>query len=320
MLFICIRCKKIPFKAIFEKFNFITERYELSLGLSTYLSPRFHSFLKRFFKILGGFILTILLVMTLILWLLTKEKYQNILVRKGTQYLSEKLHTKVSVKHIRISFLNHFNLEGVYIEDNKRDTLAYIGNLQLKTSELFSNYWNDSKPVIHDLTLEDVYINLNRKKDSVWNYDFIATALGSSSKDESNIPSAKNQESQNNPELDIKKLTCKNIRFFMNDGWRGEDMNFAFGSLILNAEQIDLAKKQISLKELLIDGADVAVREYDGYKPEDLTPDDTSSWGTPFNPDHYGLSLQSLQLNNSHFSYRVGNPVSESGLFDEKIS
>ena len=64
------------------------------------------------------------------------EKYQNILIKKVSAYLTEKLQTKVEVAHVKFSFFNHFNIEGVYIEDNQHDTLAYIGTLQLKSTDL----------------------------------------------------------------------------------------------------------------------------------------------------------------------------------------
>ncbi len=266
---------------------------------------------------MGSFVLVLLLILTFALWLLSREKYQNLLAKKGAKYLSEKLHTKVSIQHINLSFFNHFNFQGVYIEDHFHDTLAYVGNLQLRTSELLSNYWNNSRPVIHDITLKNVYVNLNRNKDSVWNYDFIASAFNSSSK--TNTPATSNRkQNRSNPELDIKQLRCNNIRIFMNDGWRGEDMNFSFATLALTTNGIDLVKKKIALNNILIDGAKIAVREYDGNKPEDRTPDDSSSWGTLFNPDRYDLTLQSLHVTGSSFLYRVGNPNSTPALFDEK--
>jgi len=274
--------------------------------------------LKRFFKILGSFIVVLLLILSVALWLLSREKYQNILAQRGATYLSEKLKTKVEVKHVRFSFFNNFNLEGVYIEDNYHDTLAYIGNLQLKTTELFSNYWRGSKPVIKTVTLENVFVNLNRKKDSTWNYDFIADAFTSDRKDTVAKAQPKTTESSGNPEIDLKKLTCKNLRFYMNDGWRGEDMNFTFQSFYLNTDRIDLDGKNIELDQLVADGATIAVRQYDGYKPEDLSPDDTTEWGTPFNPGHFTIALKKFQLKNSSFLYRSGDAPSLPAEFDPK--
>ncbi len=254
--------------------------------------------------------------MTFALWMLTREKYQNLLAKRAAKYLSEKLHTKVSIDHVSLSFFNQFNFQGVYIEDNAHDTLAYVGSLQIKTSELLSNYWNNSRPVIHDITLENVYVHMNRDNDSVWNYDFIANAFNAPSKTKT-TSDASDQQHTSNPELDIKKIACHNIRVFMNDGWRGEDMNFTFATLSLTANEIDLIKKNIALNNILIDGAKIAVREYNGNKPKDLSPDDSSSWGTPFNPDNYKLTLQSLHLSGSSFLYQDGKPTSIPGLFDE---
>ncbi|HOZ52875.1 MAG TPA: translocation/assembly module TamB domain-containing protein, partial [Chitinophagaceae bacterium] len=269
---------------------------------------------------MGSILVALILLLVIAFWLVSKEKYQNLLAQKGAQYLSEKLKTKVEINRVSFTFFNHFNLKGVYIEDNYKDTLAYIGNIQLRTSELLSNYWNNSKPVIKNITLENVYVNLNRKKDSTWNYDFISSAFQSDTKEASQTiePKSTTNESPKNPEIDLKNIICKNIRFFMNDGWRGEDMNFTFQKLELSTNEIDLSKKNLNLEAIDIEGADIAVREYDGYKPEDLTPDDTTDWGTPFNPDLYKINLKRFHLSNSKFSYIDGNEIPNPKEFDEK--
>ena len=60
--------------------------------------------------------------MSILLYLLSQEKYQNLLVRKASAYLSEKLHTKVEVGHVKFEFFNRFSIERVYIEDDTKDT------------------------------------------------------------------------------------------------------------------------------------------------------------------------------------------------------
>lgn len=264
--------------------------------------------------------LVLILIVSVAAWMLTKEKYQNMLAIKGARYLSEKLKTKVEVNHVSLGFFNRFNFEGVYIEDQKHDTLAYVGTLQLKTSELLSNYLKGSKAVIHDVALEDVFVHLNRVKDSTWNYDFISDAFASSDKDTMLAPvetSPTEKKSASNPEIDLKNVKLSRVRFFMDDAWRGEDMDFQIASLKLSADDIDLLHKNIALKEIEIDGADISVREYDKLKPEDNSPDDTTDWGTPFNPDLFKLTLPSLTLTNSHVSYLVDQPESNAHEFDE---
>ena len=277
--------------------------------------------LKRFFKIVGYFLLTIILLIVVALYLLTKEKYQNVLVKKATTYLSDKLHTKVEIDHVSFSFFNNFNLQGVYIEDDKKDTLAYIGNLQLKTSELLSNYWNNENAVIRYATIENAKVFLNRSKDSIWNYDFIALALNGSSQNDSTkveeIQPRKEKVTTSNPTIDIKNIAFNNVKFYMDDAWVGENMRFAFAELNIEVDELNIDQKKLKIHEIIFHEANIDVKEYVGNRPKRKKIIDSTDWGTPFNPDLFSLAVNKITLQNSIFNYNDGNRIPKSAEFDE---
>ena len=62
---------------------------------------------------------------------------QTYLAQKATKILSEKLNTKVALQKVRIDLLNHVLIEGLYIEDQQKDTLAYIGKAQVRITDWF---------------------------------------------------------------------------------------------------------------------------------------------------------------------------------------
>jgi hypothetical protein len=284
------------------------------------------AFIKRFFKIIGIFFLLILLGLGVLLWLLTKEKYQNIIAEKATEYLSEKLHTKVEIEHVKISVMNEVCLQGVFVADQQHDTLAYVGSLHLKTSELIRNFWNKETSVIHTVGLDDVYINLKRAKDTTqWNYDFIAEAFGSSNhidntaNDTASIAIVEEVSTTNDsPLIDVKTLNCNRIRFNMLDTWRGEDMRYALQHLDVKIDTFLLNKKRIVVDDVLIQRVDAFVREYKGGKPKDLSPDDTASWGTPFNTEKHHISFRNLNIEQSNFKYEDGEDKPKAKEFDER--
>jgi hypothetical protein len=277
--------------------------------------------LKRFFKIVGYFLLTIILLIVVAMYLLTKEKYQNVLVKKATTYLSDKLHTKVEIDHVSFSFFNNFNLQGVYIEDDKKDTLAYIGNLKLKTSELLSNYWNNENAVIHYATIENAKVFLNRSKDSIWNYDFIALALNGSSQNDSTkveeIQPRKEKVTTSNPTIDIKNIAFNNVKFYMDDAWVGENMRFAFAELNIEVDELNIDQKKLKIDEIIFHEANIDVKEYVGNRPKRKKIIDSTDWGTPFNPDLFSLAVNKITLQNSIFNYNDGNRIPKSAEFDE---
>lgn len=265
-------------------------------------------------------ILGVLLLLFIGIWMLSLENIQNLLARKGAAYLSEKLKTRVTIKHVRLAFFNGVDLQGVYVEDNLHDTLAYIGSISVKTTDLLSNYWHNKPVVIHAVGVHDAFVRLHRDKDSIWNYDFIATAFSTPSTGEVTPPedTTISEQGSGGLNIDLKDIQCSNIRFFMDDGWRGEDIDFIVKKLDLQTDKLDLTKNASHFNKLLIDGADVLVREYEGNKPEDLSPDDSTDWGTPFNPDNFGLTLKRLELSNSKFRYIHDGRISLPHEFDEK--
>lgn len=245
-------------------------------------------------------------------------------VKRVAKYLSKKLHTKVEVAHVRFSFFTNFDIEGVFVEDNAKDTLAYLGKVRIHSTDLIRAYWNDESPTIKNVHLEDGYIYMNRAaNDSMWNYDFIAAALsgGGGNKSSANEAESSATESPSEPmgdlPLELKRFTCKNVQFFMDDAWVGRDMRFKVGALDLDIDKVALSKKDVAVNKLNIDYADILIREYEGGKPKDLTPDDTTEWGTPFNPDRYAFSLNTFKISNSRFAYQDGEIQSSKGAFDE---
>lgn len=255
----------------------------------------------------------------LAVWLVSTERVQNFLVRKATSYLTEKLQTRVEVGHIRLSFFNRLHLEQVYIEDRNKDTLAYVGDLAIQTSDLLRSY---KHPVIRKVELDNARIFMNRAKESdAWNYDFIGEAFGGRSSDdtmETSVPDRTSASDAFNPfSFDLKTVRLRDVVFFMDDAWRGEDLRFAVKELNMGMEEVNLVQRRIAVDALDISGARVLVREYEGGKPEDLSPTDSSDWGTPFNPDHFSMKMNRLQLSDCSFSYLNGDEIPEPGHFDE---
>ncbi len=280
--------------------------------------------LKKILKILGYTLLTILLLVFLSFWLLSTEKFQNYLLKKTTQYLSEKLKTNVQVNHVRLKFFNHFDIEGVFVETPEKDTLVYLGLLEINTTDVLKNVWKKETPVIKNISLENGFVNLNRK-DTSWNYEFIENAFASTNKEKkSDTVTVKEEPIKSNSSeplsdlpIELQSLKCKNVKFYMDDRWMGRDMHFAIGDFLLEIDKISLSTKNIAIKNIAINDADILIKEYDRLKPKNNEPDDTTTWGTPFNPDLFKLNLENLNLNRSQFVYQNGEITSTPGLFDE---
>jgi len=233
---------------------------------------------------------------------------QNFLAGKATEFLSRKLKTKVAIRHIRVDFLNHVLIEGVYIQDHANDTLLYADLVQTRITDWF--FLKKEVPVISYVGLHGAYANLYRKKNSSeWNYQFIIDAFSGPKK---------STGKKNDFEIDLKKVDLKNIRFRMDDAWEGVNMDFDVGSLDVAADKIDLKKKLLDVGNIHLKQFSMVYYDYEAGKPKDSTHKkkkheiDT----TAFNTDNWLVSLGKLQLENCAFHFKSDEDIPVINEFD----
>ena len=83
------------------------------------------------------FILSLLLFLVFTWGILNYAPVQNWLVKKVTANIAEKLHTRVSIKHVDFSLFNRMELDGLLIEDHNRDTMLYAGTARVRITDWF---------------------------------------------------------------------------------------------------------------------------------------------------------------------------------------
>ncbi|XZF16469.1 translocation/assembly module TamB domain-containing protein [Chitinophagaceae bacterium MMS25-I14] len=253
--------------------------------------------------------LTIVGLILLLAILINYTPVQNFLVGKVTDYLSKKLHTKVAIRHIRVDFLNHVLVQGLYVEDHARDTLLYAGEAQARITDWF--FLKDQTPVISYIGLKNTYAHLYRTpKSNEWNYQFIIDAFDNGPK--------KQKQQKNDLEIDLKKLELENVRFHMDDAWTGDDMDFDIGKLLVDADNIDFKKKIIAVNNIDLSGFAMYMDSYEGGKPLDPNRKkkpyviDT----TVFNTDNWAIGVKKLALNDCAFHLKSDDDIPVVNEFD----
>ncbi|MFM2360045.1 MAG: hypothetical protein RLY16_2038, partial [Bacteroidota bacterium] len=165
------------------------------------------------------------------------------------------------------------------------------GTLVVSVSDWF--FLRD-KPVVHYVGLSDVNINLHRK-DSVWNYQFLADYFGGGS-------SNKKKSAIN---LDLKEVNLRNIHFKQVDGWVGEDRIISLQQMVLKADTIDINKKFIKLSSLYLDAPQVTLSDYTGERDRlGLTKPklkDTTHYAYRWNNDGWVITADKLQMKQGLF-------------------
>jgi hypothetical protein len=199
-----------------------------------------------------------LLLLTTAWLLIQSSAVQNWLIGKITNKWSKDIQAKISISHVDFSLFNKMLLQGVLLKDKKQDTLLYAGEIRVNITDWF---FMEDKAVLKYISLDHVNINLSRK-DSVWNYDFLADYFSSTKKttDKKGI------------ELDLKKLDLSHIVIHKIDEWRGENMYLNLNSFVMDADHIDFSKKQAFIHLIEFTQPQFAISTYDGRRP---TPVDT---------------------------------------------
>jgi len=181
---------------------------------------------------------------------------QNFLIRQVTNRFSKKLNTKIRINHVSFSLFNKMNLEGVLVEDLKKDTLLFAGKIRVRITDWF---FFKSKTELKYAGLEDAIINLNRT-DSVWNYQFIQDYFSGGS-------SSGNKKGMT---VDLKKIELRNISFSQKDLWRGEDMSLQLKAFDMDADEINFTTKKAVINSLAFSKPVFQLKNYTGLRPNSV--------------------------------------------------
>jgi|GEM_PF-61699 len=257
----------------------------VAIALIAFFTDRSKWIRRTVFGLLGLLLLIIVALQT--------EPVQNWLVHMASNKLSKELGTEVSIKHVSFGFFNRANLEGTLIRDKQKDTLLYAGQLKLRITDWFFAKDNIELKFIG---LEDANIKMYRR-DSIWNYGFLADYFAS--------PGPK-KEKKNNIELSLKKVDMKNVHFIQADYWRGETMEGSFGSLILNADNINFNKNIFVLSDVTIDKPYFSISEYDGLRPPQAKKIVIDT-GLQLNSGRMVVQVANLKMTNGNFVCNTTN-------------
>jgi hypothetical protein len=231
-----------------------------------------------------------LLILILLCWgFLQTEMGQNWLARQVTRRLSHDLQTHITIRHVKIGLFNFnkMDLEGVLVEDQKRDTLLYAGRFQVKITDWF--FFRD-KADIKYVGLEDATINLNRT-DSVWNYHFLEKYFSSSDT---------SVKKSSGIRFDLKKVVMRNVVFNKKDAWIGSDLVARVGALDMDAENITLSDKTIRVTNLVLDNPYISLFDYTG-RQENATVSPGLKKTTAKESAPWTIAFNNIRINKGRF-------------------
>ncbi|MGV3630835.1 MAG: translocation/assembly module TamB domain-containing protein [Bacteroidota bacterium] len=194
--------------------------------------------MSKLLKIVGrgmGIILEWLLIgLIFILFAIRTSSFQTFLAKKVTSYLSDEMKAKIDIRKVDIIFFDKIALDGIFIEDLEKDTLADIKSVYVTIGAL-----NLDKKIINlnEISIEQGKIKLYRsKKNGEFNYQFLADYFSSPDASPDSEPY----------EINLDQIKLKQVDF------RYDDKRKAYSSFGLDYNHIHLKNLYLTTSDVKI--------------------------------------------------------------------
>ncbi len=204
-------------------------------------------------------------------------------------YLQDKLKTKVVVDKIQVGLPKDVILEGVYFQDQEKDTLLAGKKIAVNINLygiLFGN-----KVEINSIELENIVAHINRNKENKFSFDYIIEAFKS--------PEKQNDDSAP-MEFLLDKIEMKNVRVRFHDIYNNNDLRLSLNHLKTNIKTFDLQKMDFEVPQFTLDGLKFS------YK-QDLIESSGNTKSENSKSPALKLKLGTLDLANIKASYEDEN-------------
>ena len=268
--------------------------------------------MRRVLRILLYIIGSIILLLVLLIVFLQTPWGKNVVRQQAVKYLKNKLKTEIVIAKLDYSIPDKIQLGGVLVKDQKRDTLLEVKRLDIDM-DMFALI--SGKVSVDNILLEGVNSHIYRPlPDTVFNYNFIIEAFAGT---DTATQVKKPEEKPSKPlDIDVAKVTLKNIRLRYDDATGGTYFSMNLGNLVLRPRKIDLEHMKFEVKEFSVGQLQSYFAMDTSYLPP--PPKDT----TP--ASDFQLVVDKLHFDNVKFAY-LGKQDSmyfgiQAGLLDAKIN
>ncbi|SFZ89662.1 Family of unknown function [Flaviramulus basaltis] len=242
---------------------------------------------NRAIKIVGRIVLAFVILFILLVLFIRSPWGQSLIKDQVVSYISDKTKTEVSIDKLFLTFSGSLQLDGLYLEDKKGDTLIYSKTLEANIALL--NIIRGNSVGVDALYWEGVVAKIKRKDTiSSFNFNFLIDAF--TSPQEKNIAIDSTETAM---QFILKNLDFKNFDVVYNDDVTGIDSHFVFENLKLDMETTNLESMEFYASNLELKNAKIKYIQ----KPVTKILDEESSL-LP------SISAETFSLNNVKVNYQ----------------
>ncbi len=192
-------------------------------------------------SIVGLFLLLVLLIQV--------PAVQDYIKGKAVNYLQEKIKTPVRIDRIEIGLPKKVIVEGIYLQDQKGDTLIHGEKIAVDIS-LFKLL--SSEVEINSVDLRGINANVSRSKDSIFNFDYIIKAFDSG---EPKDPNSKPMK------ISVRNVNLDRIKVRFDDAISKNDLEASIYHFDTKIRKFDLNKSDFEVPKVTLDGLRLKLKQ-----------------------------------------------------------
>ena len=241
-------------------------------------------------KVILWVVLISVLISVIIAGLIHLPAVQNKIVDTATSFVSKRTNTVVEIKNVSIKFPKTVVIEGLFLEDVKKDTLIYAGTAKINIAlyGLFSR-----EIAISSVSLEDAVIRLySVKTEPLFNYNFLITSFAISTQ-QSQTDTLKTSKWT----FSLDDVYLKNTRFTYNNEYVGIKVFAAIQKSEFSVDEIAPKKSLYRFNEMVLEGLNLIVQTTEPANQQANLQNEKSGKDLPT------ITAQKLQLINSTVKY-----------------
>ncbi|MBT1690835.1 translocation/assembly module TamB domain-containing protein [Dawidia soli] len=249
-------------------------------------------YLVKLLKVVGWITLSIVVLLMAVILLLRVPSVQNRVVQAAVGFLHKKIGTEVRLDYVSVQFPKKIVLEGLYVEDQQRDTLLYAGKLGVDT-----DLWGltQKKIELNQVQLDGIVANIHRTlPDSAFNFDYIIAAF--------TAPDTTTVEVTDTTAapwvFTVEDVALTNTRAVYTDAVSGMDLALRTASLEVSMDEFDL-------EQMIFRAASITIEDTRGHFIQHERAPAVATTAAPSDTTQKSVTLgfESIRLQRIHARY-----------------
>lgn len=237
---------------------------------------------RKVVKIFGWFLGVLILLLVALILFIRSPWGQDVVIQRAAKYVSKKTNSTVEIEKLFITFDGNIMLNGLYLEDNKGDTLVYSKSLEANVPLL--PLLRGNGVAVDFLKWDGLKVRILRK-DSISGYNFqhLIDAFASEEK---------TPETQEDAEAAPMKIVIGDVYFtdfdlLFKDDVLGIDADAKLGDLVAQMKKTDLEEMDFRASKIALSDSRISFIQ----SPSLLPSEDDEESLLPF------LQVDELSLN-----------------------